>query len=267
MSDQQKLLPHPLAELFPPTQERQYLQLKADITQNGLLNDIVICEGQILDGRSRYRACLEIGIPPRLCEYQGSNPLAFAISSNLLRRHLNESQRALVAADTVRLRAKRSPERPQICGSLSHREAATMFSVSLRSVEKAAALIGAVEKGRAIPQLLTAVRSGDRRLHPMEKLSRASLAEQSQAMASPTSRALRTQRIDPRQWDHDCDKITLRIIRLIRLALDMAMEADDAGELTAYRWKKLFDSCQQASAVVTRTIKEIERMRLLFEEE
>jgi hypothetical protein len=261
------ILPHPLAELFPPTPVKQYLQLKADIEQNGLLSNIVTCEGKILDGRSRNRACVELGIQPRFCEYRGSDPLAFAISSNLHRRHLNESQRAVVAADTVRLRGTTIERQPQICGGLSQRAAARMFTVSLRSVEKASALIGAVEKGSAIPELLTAVRNGDRRLYPMEKLARATLAEQREAMASPLSRALGARRFDARQWDRDSDQIALRTIRPIRLALGMAMEADQAGELTAQRWGKLFDSCKRALEVLTMTIKEIEGLRLPFKQE
>ena len=54
---------------------------------------------RILDGRNSYRACLQLGLAPRFQPWDGAGtPEAFVVSNNLHRRHLNESQRALVAA-------------------------------------------------------------------------------------------------------------------------------------------------------------------------
>jgi hypothetical protein len=46
--------------------------LRSDIAANGLLHSIVLHEGQIFDGRNRYRACLESGRPPLFAPYEGS---------------------------------------------------------------------------------------------------------------------------------------------------------------------------------------------------
>ena len=50
-----------------------------------------------VDGRNRLKACEIAGIDPQFEIYEGSNPVGFIISSNLKRRQLNESQRALIA--------------------------------------------------------------------------------------------------------------------------------------------------------------------------
>lgn len=263
MGSETRLLPHAAAQIFPMTNQAEYDALKVDIEKNGQREDIVIYQNQILDGRRRYNACLDLGIEPKFHEHDGSDPLAFVISKNVHRRHLNPSQLALVAAQTVRLTATTLPGQPQICGGLSRRQAARMCGVSLRQFEKASALLSAVEKGQAIPELVTAVRNGDRRLHPMEKLSRATLAHQRKALAPPVRGLFRASRLDRIRWDRDCDQITSRTIRPIRLALGLAMEAEAAGELTPERWKRLVDSCREAERILKGTTDEIARMNPL----
>jgi hypothetical protein len=91
---------HPYAELFPQMFSPEFDRLCGDILLNGLQEEIVIHEGQILEGRHRYLACLAKHVTPRFRPYAGEcgSPLAFVVSKNLHRRHLTESQRALVAA-------------------------------------------------------------------------------------------------------------------------------------------------------------------------
>lgn len=91
---------HAAAELFPLLHGPAFAELVADIKKNGLLEPILIdAEGRIVDGRNRYRACLEAGVEPRFVEWRGAgSPAELSLSLNLHRRHLGESQRAIVAA-------------------------------------------------------------------------------------------------------------------------------------------------------------------------
>ena len=59
---------------------------------------IVLYDGLILDGRNRYEAAKAAGVEPTFTTYEGGDPLAFVIRHNLHRRHLNETQRGLVAS-------------------------------------------------------------------------------------------------------------------------------------------------------------------------
>lgn len=113
MQNQNELY-HPAANLFPMMDEEQYSALKADIKENGLIEAIWFCEGKILDGRNRWRACNELNISPDVKEYTGNDPIGFVVSLNLKRRHLNSSQRAIVALEVERLLAVQAKERQRV---------------------------------------------------------------------------------------------------------------------------------------------------------
>lgn len=81
-----------------------------NIRVNGLIEPIVLHEGMILDGRNRYRALRELdhcitdrqSDPELFCDYSGlaADALEWVVSKNLHRRHRNESQRAMVGAQS-----------------------------------------------------------------------------------------------------------------------------------------------------------------------
>jgi len=92
-----------VANIFPLMEGDQYEQFKSDIAANGLLEAIWLHpDGSIIDGRNRHRACLELGIEPRFRTWSDTGSLvSFVVSLNLMRRHMNEGQKAM-AADTAR---------------------------------------------------------------------------------------------------------------------------------------------------------------------
>jgi len=146
---------HPLSELFPLMAGREFDELVADVRANGLREPIWTYEGQILDGRNRYLACEAAGVEPRFREYEGDDPIAFVVSLNLHRRHLNESQRAVVAAKLATLDRGRPSENPPI-GGISAATAAEMLNVGTRSVERAREVLDL-----GAPELVAAVERGE----------------------------------------------------------------------------------------------------------
>jgi hypothetical protein len=96
--------PHPLAGLFPLMTGPAFQDLCADIARHGLREPIVLHQDKVLDGRNRLVACIETGTPPAFREWGGPDPVAFILSANLHRRHLDESQRAMVAAKIATMR-------------------------------------------------------------------------------------------------------------------------------------------------------------------
>jgi hypothetical protein len=79
---------------------------------------------------------LEANAKPRFEKYFGDDRLAFVISLNLSRRHLDQSQRSMVAARLATM--GKAPERTfrQLAKCLSKR-LANMLNVGKRSVERA----------------------------------------------------------------------------------------------------------------------------------
>lgn len=151
---------HELCTAFPLMKNDQFMALVKDIRENGLLEPITLYKGKILDGRNRYTACVNAMIEPVFEEYDGDDPLAFVISRNLSRRHLDESQRAMVAAKLANLKHGERADRVanlQV-SPVTQSSAADKLNVSPRSVADAKAVLKNKEKS---PELIEAVEQGE----------------------------------------------------------------------------------------------------------
>ena len=129
---------HPAAELFPMMSDEEYAGLVDDIHQHGQREKIVMWQGQLLDGRNRLKACIELDIEPEVSELpEDADPVAFVCSLNVHRRHLTTGQRASIAAQLCNIPShgdRRSESfRAQICAQ----KAAEMMNVSERTVDTA----------------------------------------------------------------------------------------------------------------------------------
>lgn len=101
---------HPVAALFPMMTDEELDDLAADIKANGLVHPIVIDEeGQIIDGRNRLEACRRADAPVEFIEIpKTADPVAFILSANVNRRHLNKGQQAMAVAKAHRFLKKHS---------------------------------------------------------------------------------------------------------------------------------------------------------------
>lgn len=164
---------HSAASIFPMMEGRQFVDLATDIKANGLREPIVMHEGKILDGRNRFRACVEAGVPPEFRQWDGEgDPIVFVVSLNLHRRHLSESQRATVAADIATKAVGRPAKEEKLetplfddeatteeirpIGRISQPEAAALLNVGERSVRRAVHV-----KENGTPELYESVKKGN----------------------------------------------------------------------------------------------------------
>lgn len=86
---------HPLLKAFPAITENEYSELLETIRKLGQYDEIITYQGQILHGSATFRACLELGLKPRVRIYEGSSPARFVLDRNLNCRELSKSQRAI----------------------------------------------------------------------------------------------------------------------------------------------------------------------------
>ena len=125
----------------------------------------------MLDGRNRLRACEELGVAPPTEIYSG-DPVAYVVSLNIARRHLNESQRGIVAAKLANMTRQSTLKQNQQkltdasidasvnAPEISQPEAAAMVNVSRPTVQRAAAVMKAAEAGLISQERVTAIEQG-----------------------------------------------------------------------------------------------------------
>lgn len=179
---------HNLADLFPLMDGEEFAAFSADIKANGLLQPIIMYQGRVLDGRNRYRACIEHDIAISVDSYDGGDPLGFVIASNLHRRHLSVSQRAMIGAKIANLAVGSN----QYVHRITHdNETGSEFSPPLKI---AAASVGvnveSLKQARAVrssgtPELVKAVEQGAIVVSVASKVAKLSNEQQRAAVAEP----------------------------------------------------------------------------------
>jgi ParB-like chromosome segregation protein Spo0J len=135
---------HELADLFPMMSDSEISDMSKDIKANGQRNPIVMHEGKILDGRNRYAACVMADIDPIEVPFKGKDALSYVLSTNLHRRHLSTSQRAMVAEKLATMAHGGDRKSDQAANlpleKVSQSDAAEKLNVSERSIRDAKAI-------------------------------------------------------------------------------------------------------------------------------
>lgn len=201
---------HPAAELFPMMGAEALQALADDIKAHGQREPVILFDDAVLDGRNRLLACEMAGVEPRVVTMESDeigSPTTFVLSLNLLRRHLDESQRAMVGARAKPLFEAEAAARSRVnlrvgsavpeCANLHTRDvpvtgrvaalAAAQVSVSPRSVEHAAKVLA-----HGAPALVAAVDRGDVAVSTAAEIARAlPVAEQAELVARGEKEILR----------------------------------------------------------------------------
>lgn len=119
---------HPLSAAFPAMGSETFLALVEDVRSHGQRDTATLCDGMVIDGWHRYRACQELSIPCRFEEFSGLDAVAFVRSKNQHRRHYQKSQQAAIE---VSLTAWAEAHRPR------KGEAASPFSTNKEMADRA----------------------------------------------------------------------------------------------------------------------------------
>lgn len=91
---------HPACDAYPPMSPEEFAEHKADVRLRGQILPCEIYGEFLLDGRHRWRACLELGLTVKVQRFFGSEEDAIArvASLNGKRRNLTAGQKAAAAA-------------------------------------------------------------------------------------------------------------------------------------------------------------------------
>ena len=153
-----------LADALPRMPAEEFQDLVDDIGEYGLRKPIPVLNGQIVDGRHRYEGCIHAGVGPEFVYLpDDTDALAYILAENVMRRHLDQTQRALVAyrlsAASMTIRRLQGDGRgANLPPLLTQKQAAEKLKVSERSVKHAARVLS--PNSRAVPELRSSLEAG-----------------------------------------------------------------------------------------------------------
>lgn len=156
---------HPLAELMPDLHNEDWSSFLEGVDRDGRIhNPITLYEGKVLDGRHRVRAAQFCGFPLHSRTFKGTKEEAarFVFSENVVRRHMDGSQRAAALAEFITGHGPGRPGKAVRGAIFTTREAADAAGVSETTQRRAKAVKDATDSGELPPHVLDEVKAGTR---------------------------------------------------------------------------------------------------------
>lgn len=189
---------HPLASMFPPMSSTEFSALVDDIRENGQKEPVLLFEGLVVDGRHRWSACASLGIETQSTEWSGDEEslIRHIVSTNLHRRHLSPTDRALLAASYANL--PRGTNRHSVLdpsrdgSSLRQQDAASLFGVSDASITRAKRVAA-----KGSQELVTALHSGEISLAEAARV--ANLSKDEQKAILQAAAAIRIKKVEEKR--------------------------------------------------------------------
>jgi ParB-like chromosome segregation protein Spo0J len=165
---------HSFASAFPLLNGDEFKEFAADIKAHGLDEEIVLYQGKILDGRNRYRACLNAKVEPKFKQFEGDDAAAraFVISANAYRRHLKAKDKRVAIAAAL----KASPEKSDRLIAEMTKSSPTTVSTIRREVRRETETESTVQSGQLPPKRVG--KDGKARKPPAPKERRETSATQ-----------------------------------------------------------------------------------------
>jgi ParB-like chromosome segregation protein Spo0J len=174
---------HPAAELFPMLSGEDLTRLENDIKLNGQTTPVIMSKGMLIDGRNRYAACSRANIKVKVSEKTFADDdecIRYIISTNIHRRHLTESQRAMIAAELANLgNGEHQAASIDAAPKVTQPQAADMMQVSRISVQRARVV------QQEAPDLAALVKSGEMKVSKAASIVR----ERAKPVATDPSQA------------------------------------------------------------------------------
>ncbi|HEY3431332.1 MAG TPA: MT-A70 family methyltransferase [Rhodocyclaceae bacterium] len=178
--------------------EGEFSSLVQDIRENGQKEPVLLFEGLVVDGRHRWSACAALGIEPECEDWDGDEEslIRHIISTNLHRRHLSPTDRALLAASYANL--PRGTNRHSVLdpsrdgSSLRQQDAASLFGVSDASITRAKRVAA-----KGSQELVTALHSGEISLAEAARV--ANLSKDEQRAILKAAAAIRIKKVEEKR--------------------------------------------------------------------
>lgn len=129
---------HPLSAAFPAMDLETFRALVEDVRSHGQRDTATLCDGMVIDGWHRYKACQELSIPCRFEEFSGLDAVAFVRSKNQHRRHYQKSQQAAIEVSLTSWAESHRPRKGEAASPFStNKEMADRAGTTERTIQHA----------------------------------------------------------------------------------------------------------------------------------